>query len=55
MGARGSVPRPSLPEYTGVEVATALEASAVARSDWVVFEAVRRRCMQDLAAFGTAV
>ena len=38
-----------------MEVVAALEVSVVAWSDWVVFEAVWRRCMQDLVAFGAEV
>ena len=55
MGARGSASQPSSLEYTGVEVAAVLEASAIVRSDWVVSKAVWRRCVHDLTAFCAVV
>ena len=38
-----------------MEIASVLEASAIARRDWIVFMDIRRRCMHDLAAFGATV
>ena len=48
----GCTPRPSSPEFAGVEVVAAVEATVCARVDRASFVATLRRCAQSLEKLG---
>ena len=52
MGVHGCAPRPSSAECAGVEVTAAQEATTDARVNRAAFVAMRRRCRNNLGAFG---